>query len=634
MTRNILLVEPSYKNKYPPLGLMKLATYHRKLGDNVVFFKGELKDLFRMSLVRSCVRKLNNISSNKAGWELHSEDILKFISTGSAEAKKNILALDPANKSLIDFAISAYRKSVVSGKITEDFYWDRIYVATLFTFFWKITIETINFAKRLINDQTEIKIGGVAATVLADDMERETGIKPICGLLNKAGVFDDNAIIIDTLTPDYSILEEISYKYPAGEAFFSYTTRGCIRDCDFCAVKQIEPKFNSYVSISSSITEIRERFGDRQHLLLLDNNVLASKKLHIIVEELVNLGFYAGATYVDDNKLDMAIRNITSGWNTGAYLKYTLDIYKRFLHKATGDQQDFVYEALKKNNLLNSATPTQEQILAAYEVIGPIYEKRRSKRKKSRYVDFNQGLDARLLTEEKAALLAKLPIRPLRIAFDSMEYAEIYTKAVRLAAKHGLKHFSNYLLYNEHDDPVDLYRRLRINIELCSELGVNIYSFPMKYHPITGKDRFNRDYLGEHWNRKYIRAVQTILNATKGKIGVGKSFFEKAFGQTEEEFHNLLIMPELYILLRFFFEGIGLTQEWKRDFDNLSGIDKKLALQLIYENHVKPQDLHSLSLPLQKALRHYALNRDHVLMDNDKKYHLLDPAKSILDLKF
>src|ERR1700761_9484939 len=40
--RNILLIEPSYKNKYPPLGLMKIAQYHGPLGkaDNVRFIKG------------------------------------------------------------------------------------------------------------------------------------------------------------------------------------------------------------------------------------------------------------------------------------------------------------------------------------------------------------------------------------------------------------------------------------------------------------------------------------------------------------------------------------------------------------------------------------------------------------------
>ena len=43
MKKNILLIEPGYKNKYPPLGLMKIAQYHGQNGkqDNVHFVKGE-----------------------------------------------------------------------------------------------------------------------------------------------------------------------------------------------------------------------------------------------------------------------------------------------------------------------------------------------------------------------------------------------------------------------------------------------------------------------------------------------------------------------------------------------------------------------------------------------------------------
>ena len=31
MKRKVLLVEPNYKNKYPPMGLMKIATYYRDM---------------------------------------------------------------------------------------------------------------------------------------------------------------------------------------------------------------------------------------------------------------------------------------------------------------------------------------------------------------------------------------------------------------------------------------------------------------------------------------------------------------------------------------------------------------------------------------------------------------------------
>ena len=40
----VLLIEPDYKNKYPPLGLMKLSTFHKSRGDNVSFFKGRIKE--------------------------------------------------------------------------------------------------------------------------------------------------------------------------------------------------------------------------------------------------------------------------------------------------------------------------------------------------------------------------------------------------------------------------------------------------------------------------------------------------------------------------------------------------------------------------------------------------------------
>ena len=46
--RNILLVEPGYRNKYPPLGLMKIAAYHGPFGkkDTVVFVKGDRPEVF------------------------------------------------------------------------------------------------------------------------------------------------------------------------------------------------------------------------------------------------------------------------------------------------------------------------------------------------------------------------------------------------------------------------------------------------------------------------------------------------------------------------------------------------------------------------------------------------------------
>src|SRR5690349_18063926 len=56
--RSILLIEPNYRNKYPPLGLMKLATYHKQLGDSVVFFKGNAREYLLEERFRRCITKI------------------------------------------------------------------------------------------------------------------------------------------------------------------------------------------------------------------------------------------------------------------------------------------------------------------------------------------------------------------------------------------------------------------------------------------------------------------------------------------------------------------------------------------------------------------------------------------------
>ena len=159
--------------------------------------------------------------------------------------------------------------------------------------------------------------------------------------------------------------------------------------------------------------------------------------------------------------------------------------------------------------------------------------------------------------------MGRIAIRPVRIAFDDIRTEEKYCAAIKMCKDAGMRDFSNYLLYNFNDHPDDLYNRLRINVDLCDKLHISIYSFPMKFHPIRKTNEMdedyshNRDYIGIHWNRKYIRAIQAILNSTKGKIGRGTSFFKKAFGKNIEEYHKLLEMPETMIIYRFFFEWLG-----------------------------------------------------------------------------
>ena len=56
--RKVLLLEPNYKNKYPPMGLMKLAMYYRLQGDDVTFWKGDFTSFVVEELVKDLFRSL------------------------------------------------------------------------------------------------------------------------------------------------------------------------------------------------------------------------------------------------------------------------------------------------------------------------------------------------------------------------------------------------------------------------------------------------------------------------------------------------------------------------------------------------------------------------------------------------
>jgi hypothetical protein len=446
--RRILLVEPGYKSKYPPLGLMKLSSYHKRLGDEVHFVKG-------------------------------------------------------------------------CNPVVRELEWDRVYVSTLFTFYWSTTMETIRYYARSVRSPEDMIVGGVMATLMEGEIRKASGVRVLAGLLDQPGMLDrGNSVIIDALIPDYQIMESIDYAYGVRDAYIAYATRGCPNRCRFCAVSKIEPKFRNYCPLPRQIKGIEDVYGPKQDLILLDNNVLASRSFRRIIRDICCLGFERGAS------------------------------------------------------------------------LGG----------RMRCVDFNQGVDARRLTEKKMMLLSQTAIRPLRIAFDHISMKALYISRIRLAAKYGLLNLSNYVLYNYTDTPADFYQRLRINCELNEELGTKIYSFPMKYIPLTAK---NRSHVGRHWNRKLIRGVQCILLATRGMVSPRLEFFEAAFGRSPEEFQTIALMPNEYIIHRRLYENNGAA-EWTNIYHSLTKSQRNLLLAIHSDGRVTESHFKKTKSPrFRRLLEHY-----------------------------
>lgn len=610
MKRKVLLIEPNYKNKYPPMGLMKISTYHKMRGDEVTFYKGEFKEFVLEEICKDVVKRLYS-NDSKVEWREYKEDIKTYIKRGFVVNLEKLLEL--SNECLVEENLRYYRKYFLEKEYLKNPRWDRICITSLFTFYFQKTVDTINQFKVLCKDIGEVKVGGIAASLVPEEFERETGIKPHVGLLDKGGEYDQgDTLIIDHLPLDYSILNEIVYKYPENDGYYAYMTRGCVNKCKFCAVPKLELEYNCFIGIKEQIKYINEHYGPKRNLLLLDNNVLASSKFDQIIDEIKECGFTIGAKFTEPNPYEIAYNGLNNGCNEVGYINKIIGLYREIYKKIKKEKErSEFFEILNTNNLLSTDTAKTSNIRKVHPKILKISQKYHKPRPKNRYVDFNQGIDARLINEHNIQRLAEIPIFPLRVAFDSWKLKPIYENAIRLAAKAGIKNMSNYLLYNFEDKPIELYNRMCLNIDLCEELKVNIYSFPMKYHPIQDPDYFrDRSYIGKYWNRKFIRCIQAVLNSTKGKVGRGKSFFEEAFGSCPEEFEKILYMPEVMIIYRSFYKSNMKVSEWWEAFSNLDSKKIEVAKNIIEKNEFSNINSYTDDKEILNVLRYYTIRRE------------------------
>jgi len=325
----ILLVQPEYYTKYPPLPLMKMSAWHKEHNNEVEFVQG------------------NNMFAKG----------------------------------------------------------DVINITSLFTYEWKPVHDCVDFYLKS-NSKAKINLGGIYASLMPEHAAK-SGARIHKGLVD----------LLEDCIPDYGL-------FPDWEESIVHASRGCVRKCDFCGVKNVEPKFTYRKSIKNFVVKNHEQ------ITFFDNNFLASPACNNILQELIEL---------------------------------------------------------------------------------------------KKPIDFNQGLDIRLLKEEKAKMLSKLEIKPVRFAFDSIEYKDDFIKGIELANKYelGKKHYIMcYMLYNFKDKPIDLIERLKI----CCELNVRVYL--MRYAPIFEPDY---EYIGEHWTKKMLDGVDRFwkIIQTMGTVNPASYIYVK-----------------------------------------------------------------------------------------------------------
>jgi len=151
------------------------------------------------------------------------------------------------------------------------------------------------------------------------------------------------------------------------------------------------------------------------------------------------------------------------------------------------------------NNIL--ASPYWRNIFAELEELGL-------------EVDFNQGLDARLLTEETVLRLKRLKIPIIRLAYDTSGVKQSVRKAISLLKDAGIdgRRIVVYCLFNYQDTPMDFLERMR------DLLSWGVVSYPMRYQALEPGPKDS--YISPNWTKEQLE----MLAKARRVIGYGGAF--------------------------------------------------------------------------------------------------------------
>jgi radical SAM superfamily enzyme YgiQ (UPF0313 family) len=129
--------------------------------------------------------------------------------------------------------LSAYHKRrrnsvrFVQGISDDGFEPDVIYITSLFTYAYEPVHDIIRYYTTKYK-KAKVYVGGTYATLCPDHLYDTFGDRTQA----HQGLVED----AEDVLPDYSLI-------PQWKASIVFSSRGCIRRCNFCSVPQIEPEF-------------------------------------------------------------------------------------------------------------------------------------------------------------------------------------------------------------------------------------------------------------------------------------------------------------------------------------------------------------------------------------------------------
>lgn len=127
----------------------------------------------------------------------------------------------------------------------------------------------------------------------------------------------------------------------------------------------------------------------------------------------------------------------------------------------------------------------------------------------------------------------------------------------------------------------------------------------MRFIPM---DDVSRRHVAPGWKWRYLRGIQCILLATHGLVSPNPDFIRGAFGETFEDFLEVLSMPDRYIIYRSHYSNDGAA-DWKREFHRLSADEKAQLLDVLCDLNAAPRErpkrIARLKRPFTSIIDHY-----------------------------
>jgi len=113
-------------------------------------------------------------------------------------------------------------------------------------------------------------------------------------------------------------------------------------------------------------------------------------------------------------------------------------------------------------------------------------------------IDFNQGLDARLITYEVAEKISRMRIVCVRLSYDYSGLKKHVQKAVDIFSQYGIRRrqVGVYILFNYLDSPDDFFTRVKDVLD-CGAIAV-----PLRYQPLDTLE-YN-SHIGPLWDKQRL----------------------------------------------------------------------------------------------------------------------------------